>query len=81
MVCFVQTISIQAKSRIMAAVSSREIFMRRTSFSMGLAAFSWLVMVTGTAQASEETQLVQSINSYRSQAQPCANVVSQELPP
>jgi uncharacterized protein YkwD len=79
--CLVQTISIQAKSRIMAAVSSREIFMRLTSFSMGLAAFSWLVMVTGTAQASEETQLVQSINSFRSQAQPCANVVSQELPP
>ena len=55
--------------------------MRLTSFSIGLAAISWLVMVTGTAQASEETQLVQSINAFRSQAQPCANIVSQELPP
>lgn len=54
--------------------------MRFTSFTR-LAAFSWLLMSTGTALASEETQLIQSINTYRSQAQPCANVVSQELPP
>ncbi|WP_110951153.1 CAP domain-containing protein [Pseudomonas bohemica] len=54
--------------------------MRFTSFTR-LAAFSWLLMTTGTALASEETQLIESINTYRSQAQPCANVVSQELPP
>ncbi|WP_296256043.1 MULTISPECIES: CAP domain-containing protein [unclassified Pseudomonas] len=46
-----------------------------------LAAVSWLLIWTGAALASEEAQLIQSINSYRSQAQPCANVVSQELPP
>lgn len=55
--------------------------MRFTSFTTRLAACSWLLMLTGTALASEETQLIQSINSYRSQAQPCANVASQELPP
>lgn len=54
--------------------------MRFTSFTR-LAACSWLLMSIGTALASEETQLIQSINTYRSQAQPCANVVSQELPP
>jgi uncharacterized protein YkwD len=75
-----QTISNQAKSRIMAAVSSREIFMRFTTLTH-LAAVSGLLMLTGTALASEETQLIQSINTYRSEAQPCANVVSQELPP
>ncbi|MNQ99274.1 Cysteine-rich secretory protein family protein [compost metagenome] len=31
--------------------------------------------------ASEETQLVESINAYRSQAQRCAGQASQELPP
>ena len=55
--------------------------MRFTSFTTRLAACSWLLMLTGTALASEETQLIQSINSYRSQAQACANVASQELPP
>ncbi|BAV76217.1 allergen V5/Tpx-1 related protein [Pseudomonas chlororaphis subsp. aurantiaca] len=34
-----------------------------------------------TAVANDETQLVTSINSYRSQAQRCAGQVSQELPP
>jgi uncharacterized protein YkwD len=76
-----QTISIATKSRIMAAASSREIHMRFTSFTTGLAALSSLLMLTGTALASEETQLIQSINTFRSEAQPCANVVSQELPP
>ena len=54
--------------------------MRFTSFTR-LATVSWLLMATGTALASEETQLIPSINTYRSEAQPCANVVSQELPP
>jgi uncharacterized protein YkwD len=39
------------------------------------------LLMAGTAVASEETQLIQSINTYRSQAQPCANVASTELPP
>lgn len=55
--------------------------MRLTSFTTRCAIFSWLLVLTGTALGSEETQLIQSINTYRSQAQPCANVASQELPP
>lgn len=31
--------------------------------------------------ATEEAQLVESINAYRSQVQRCANQASQELPP
>ncbi len=34
-----------------------------------------------TAMASEEAQLIGSINAYRSQVQRCANQVSHELPP
>ncbi|SEI65926.1 CAP domain-containing protein [Pseudomonas sp. NFR16] len=55
--------------------------MRFRTFITSLAALSWVLLVTGTAVASEETQLIQSINTYRSQAQPCANLASQELPP
>ena len=54
--------------------------MRFTRF-IQLAACSWLLAVAGAAQASDEAQLIQSINTYRSQAQACANVASQELPP
>ncbi len=36
---------------------------------------------TGQALASEETQLVDSINSYRNQSQGCAGQASLELPP
>ncbi|MDH0747121.1 CAP domain-containing protein [Pseudomonas sp. GD03842] len=54
--------------------------MRFTSF-IRLATVSWLLVATGTELASEESQLIQTINTYRSEAQPCANVVSQELPP
>ena len=55
--------------------------MRFTSLVTHFAAVSWGMMLAGTAWAGEETQLVQSINTYRSQAQPCANVASPELPP
>jgi len=48
--------------------------MRLVALSLGLA-------FAATAVATEETQLVESINSYRSQVQRCADHVSQELPP
>jgi uncharacterized protein YkwD len=62
-------------------VSSREISMRFRSFIQCLAVVPLALLMAGTAVASEETQLIQSINTYRSQAQPCANVASTELPP
>jgi uncharacterized protein YkwD len=49
-------------------------FMRLAALSLGL-------VFSATAVASEESQLVESINSYRNQSQRCGNQVSQELPP
>lgn len=46
-----------------------------------LAAFTCAWLVTCSAVASEESQLVESINTYRSQPHKCAGQVSQELPP
>ncbi|POA19230.1 hypothetical protein C1886_13455 [Pseudomonas sp. FW300-N1A1] len=46
-----------------------------------LAALSLGVMCAATAVASDATQLIDSINSYRSQAQRCAGQASLELPP
>ena len=47
---------------------------RLTAFLLGLS-------LAASAVASEETQLVDSINAYRSQGQRCADQVSLELPP
>ncbi|MCU1752799.1 CAP domain-containing protein [Pseudomonas sp. 6D_7.1_Bac1] len=55
--------------------------MRVLSSVMHLAALSLGLVFATTAVATEETQLVQSINTYRSQVQRCAGQVSQELPP
>ncbi|MEX6674685.1 CAP domain-containing protein [Pseudomonas sp. W2Oct36] len=55
--------------------------MRFRSFIQCLAVVPLALLMAGTAVAGEETQLIQSINTYRSQAQPCANVASTELPP
>ncbi len=52
-----------------------------TSFVMRLAGVSLGLALAGTVVASEETQLLESINIYRSQAQPCAGQASTELPP
>ena len=49
-------------------------FMRLAALSLGL-------VFAATAVASEESQLVESINSYRNQSQRCGSQVSQELPP
>lgn len=46
-----------------------------------LAAFTCAWLVACSAVASEESQLVESINTYRSQPHKCAGQVSQELPP
>jgi len=46
-----------------------------------LAALSLGLVFAATAVASEETQLVESINAYRSQVQRCGGQASSELPP
>jgi uncharacterized protein YkwD len=48
--------------------------MRFAGLSLGL-------LFVSTAMAGEESQLIESINAYRSQLQRCAGSVSSELPP
>ncbi|GGU75698.1 hypothetical protein GCM10009504_36120 [Pseudomonas laurentiana] len=55
--------------------------MRVLSFAMGVAAVSAGLVSVAAAAATEETQLVESINAYRGQVQRCAGQASQELPP
>ncbi|RLU07872.1 hypothetical protein CS078_05750 [Pseudomonas prosekii] len=55
--------------------------MRVLSFAVGVAALSSGLMFAGAAFATEEAQLVQSINAYRSQVQRCGGQASPELPP
>ncbi|PWE38835.1 hypothetical protein C9I50_20815 [Pseudomonas prosekii] len=55
--------------------------MRVLSFAVGVAALSSGLTFAGAAFATEETQLVQSINAYRSQVQRCGGQASPELPP
>ncbi|MDO8695590.1 MAG: CAP domain-containing protein [Pseudomonas sp.] len=50
------------------------LLIRPAGLSLGL-------LFAATAMASEEAQLVESINAYRSQVQRCAGQASQELPP
>jgi uncharacterized protein YkwD len=69
------------KSRIMGALSSRRISMRVPSSVLRVAALSLGLVFTATAMATEETQLVESINVYRSQPQRCGGQASSELPP
>jgi uncharacterized protein YkwD len=55
--------------------------MRFTSSFKRLAALSLGWMFAANAMASEESQLVDAINSFRNQAQRCGDQVFQELPP
>ena len=55
--------------------------MRLISTVVPLAALSLSLSFSAMAIASEETRLLESINSYRSQVQPCGNQASAELPP
>lgn len=55
--------------------------MPTTSSLMRLAVIALTLVCASTAQATEEAQLLESINAYRSQAQRCAGQVSGELPP
>ncbi len=55
--------------------------MRVLSSVMRPAVLSLGLVFAATAVATEETQLVESINAYRSQVQRCADQASQELPP
>ena len=51
------------------------------SSTLRLAGFSLGLLFAATAQASDESQLIESINVYRAQLQRCAGQVSSELPP
>jgi uncharacterized protein YkwD len=55
--------------------------MRFISNAVRLAGLSLGLMFAATAVASDESQLIESINVYRSQLQRCAGQVSSELPP
>jgi len=55
--------------------------MRVTSFIMRLGTLSLGLVFATIALATEETQLVESINAYRSEVQRCAGQASAELPP
>ncbi|KAF1029816.1 MAG: hypothetical protein GAK37_01613 [Pseudomonas sp.] len=55
--------------------------MRVLSLMMGLTTLATSLVFSAAASASEESQLVDSINQYRSQVQRCGNQGSQELPP
>lgn len=55
--------------------------MRFISSAVRLAGLILGLAFAASALASDETQLVDSINAYRSQAQRCAGQASQELPP
>jgi uncharacterized protein YkwD len=68
-------------SRIMGAFSSREISMRFMPFVLRCAALSVGVVFAIPALAGDESQLIESINSYRSQPQRCGSQASNELPP
>jgi uncharacterized protein YkwD len=68
-------------SRIMGAFSSREISMRFMPSVLRCAALSLGVVFATSALAGDELQLIESINSYRSQPQRCGTQASNELPP
>ncbi|KAF1012212.1 MAG: hypothetical protein GAK32_00326 [Pseudomonas fluorescens] len=55
--------------------------MRVLSLMMGLTTLAASLVFSAAASASEESQLVDSINQYRSQVQRCGKQGSQELPP
>ncbi|WP_137806966.1 CAP domain-containing protein [Pseudomonas sp. G(2018)] len=55
--------------------------MRFTSSAMRFAGFSLGLLFAANTLASDESQLIESINVYRSQVQRCAGQVSSELPP
>ncbi|KQN49586.1 hypothetical protein ASE98_25035 [Pseudomonas sp. Leaf48] len=55
--------------------------MRFISSAVRLAGLSLGLVFAATAVASDESQLIESINVYRSQLQRCAGQVSSELPP
>jgi uncharacterized protein YkwD len=60
---------------------SKGISMRVPSSVLRLVALPLGLVFAATAVATEDSQLVESINVYRSQAQRCANQASSELPP
>jgi uncharacterized protein YkwD len=65
----------------MDAICSRGIFMGFISSAMRLTGLSLGLVFAAHAVATDESQLIESINVYRSQLQRCAGQVSSELPP
>jgi uncharacterized protein YkwD len=55
--------------------------MRVIFFNLWFAALALPLLFSTTVRASDETQLVESINAYRGQTQRCAGQASAELPP
>ncbi|MFJ4375062.1 CAP domain-containing protein [Pseudomonas japonica] len=55
--------------------------MRVRSSMLSLALLCLAPLLASQARASEESQLIESINAYRNQSQACANQASLELPP
>jgi len=55
--------------------------MRVRSSMLSLALLCLAPLLASQARASEESQLIDSINAYRNQSQACANQASLELPP
>lgn len=55
--------------------------MRALSLMIGVTTLAASLVFCATASASEESQLIDSINQYRSQVQRCGDQGSQELPP
>ena len=66
---------------MIGALNSLEVFMRFTTSILRIATLSLGVFMTQSALASDETQLIDSLNSWRGQVQRCGDQVSMELPP
>jgi uncharacterized protein YkwD len=65
----------------MVSTRSQEIYMRAISSALSLSLLAWGIALSTQAAATEESQLVESINAYRSQPQRCGTQASPELPP
>lgn len=63
------------------SVSSSVLRLSRLSVSLSLLGMLSSALFAGAAFASDETQLIESLNAYRGQAQRCGEQVSMELPP
>ncbi len=66
---------------MIGALNPSEIFMGSITSVLRVAILSLGVLVAQSALASDETQLIDSLNAWRGQVQRCGDQVSMELPP